>query len=190
MDDLIQDACQPTDNQQALDNDRVWLRWRRSASTTLYRWAGSGGVLLFIAVLLKTGDWNGLGFAMLLFVGTLALEYLDRGYRISYDENAVYMRPHGIGWTLGRRNESRITFSDIVAVTGERSARSISYNNRFTPFEYVQVHSHQGSDEPFAFVGGELYDEDLRELLHLIDAKAPDVLDDDVHSWLTSDRRF
>ncbi|WP_143090213.1 hypothetical protein [Sphingomonas rubra] len=147
-------------------------------------------MLLFIAVLLKTGDWKGLVFAVLLFAGTLAIEWLDRSYRVSYDGEAVYMRPHGITWTLARWRESRIAFADIVAATAEWGARSPRYDNHFTPFEFVQLHGQRENDEPVSLVGGELYGEDLRELLAVIETRAPGTLDDDVRAWLASNRRF
>lgn len=41
-------------------------------------------------------------------------------------------------------------------------------------------------DDEFALVGGELYDNDLRAILHLIDEKAPGTLDEVVAAWLRS----
>ncbi|RYF21506.1 MAG: hypothetical protein EOO77_05880 [Oxalobacteraceae bacterium] len=175
-----------------LGSDQSWLQWRRSASTGLYRWFGTIFLIVSFIPVFMNGEWGFVWMALLLFGGTLLIEFLDRGYRVGYDGQAVYMRPHGLNWKLQRRPVLRIAFDDIASVTGERSARSISYGNRFTPFEFAHVYrqSDQYDHDVFALVGGELYDEDLRAILQLIEQKAPGRLDENVEQWLRSDRRF
>lgn len=172
--------------------DRIWLQWRRSASTGLYRWFGTIFLMLSFIPVIMNREWGFVWMALLLFGCTVLIEYLDRGYRVGYDDQAVYMRPHGLNWKLQRRPVLRIAFHDIAAVTGERSTRSISYGNRFTPFEFAHVYRRSdGEDEEvFALVGGELHDNDLRTILQLIEQKSPGVLDESIQKWLLSSRRF
>lgn len=175
-----------------LGSNQLWFQWRRSASTGLYRWFGVLFVIFSFAPVFKGGEWGFVWMALLLFGGSVLIEYLDRGYRVGYDDQAVYMRPHGLNWKLERRRVLRTAFDDIAAVTGERSARSISYGNRFTPFEFAHVYrqSDEYDGEVFALVGGEIYDEDLRTILQLIEQKAPGTLDINIKRWLDSNRRF
>jgi hypothetical protein len=162
--------------------DRIWLQWRRSASTGLYRWFGTIFLMLSFIPVIMNGEWGFVWMALLLFGGPVLIEYLDRGYRVSYDYQAVYMRPHGLKGKLQRRPVLRIAFHDIAAVRGERSARSISYGNRFTLFEFAHVYRRSDDDdeEVFALVGGEPYDDDLRAILQIIEERLPGVLDESI----------
>lgn len=172
--------------------DRVVLRWRRSFSTALIRWFGTIMSAVSLVVLYKSGNISFfLGSCFIFIACPLLLEYLERGYLISYDDDAVYMRPPGLNWRLRRYADIRIPFEEIALVVGERGARSVSYGNRFTPFEYARVYRRDGNeDEVFALVGGQLVDEDLRDVLQIIGERAPGALDDSVVKWLQGDQRF
>ena len=145
------------------------------------------GLLAFLK-----GGWGFLLGSLVPFGGALLIEYLDRAYRIGYDNDAIYMRPHGVSARLTRRRVVRIPFSDIAAVTAQRNRRANPVMEFFTPFDYARVSRREWEvdDEEFALVGGELFDDDFREILHLIDQRAPGMLDEAITQWLASTRRF
>lgn len=67
----------------------------------------------------------------------LSVQY-DVGYRISWDDDAVYMRPPGFAWWLKRRTESAMRFEDIRTFNAEQDNR-FGGTGRYSPAACIVI---------------------------------------------------
>ena len=178
--------------------ETTWLQWRMSFSTKLYYFS----ILALLAYLIysdiiygqfykkvKLHDFIGFyGSWALLAAVTAFIIHLDRGYRVAFDDEAIYTRPHGMRWNFKRYPFIRIPFDEIALVRGEWQR---SPPVKTMPFQYARVYRRDWDGvELFPLVGGELLDIEFKELLQLIDKKAPGTLSEEVAAYMNSDYRF
>ncbi|WOE73960.1 hypothetical protein [Alterisphingorhabdus coralli] len=153
---------------------------------------------LLLGVDLPKRDYIGIPLVMLL--GCLIIfiaVYPECLYRISYDDDAIYMRPPWFTWELRPKPFVRLPFDHIGLVTGERAPiNQLFYgSNTFTPFQHATVYpsiwpEDWDADQVFLLTGAQLKDQEFRDLLWLINEKAPGTLDENVIAFLESERRF
>lgn len=177
--------------------ETTWLTWRMHFTTwvmfSAVTLAAILAVHMMISVELHPEDYIKVPIiTVLLYAGVFAAMLMERGYRIAYDDAAIYLRPPGFTWRLKRHPFQRMPFDEIALVTGERGSLNISYGNKFTPFQYARIYrQHTFYDaEFFALIGAELRNDEFRDLLWLINEKAPGTLDEDIIAFLESDRKF
>lgn len=186
--------------------ETTWLQWRMSFSTKLYYWTFVGMFifLLFVDIKVIFFDKRVLirgALELYLAWALLALPlwfiiHLDRGYRIAFDDEAIYTRQHGVRWNLQRYPFIRIPFDEIALVRGEWD-RMRPYKGKLIPakyvmpFQFVRVYrADWDGRELFPLVGGELRDDEFKDLLQLVDAKAPGTLSEEVRQYMENDYRF
>lgn len=133
----------------------------------------------------------------LLSFGFFLAVYPECLYRIAYDDEAIYLREPWFTWKLRPKPFVRLPFDHIGLVTGERAPiNQLFYGrNTFTPFQHATVYpsirpDDWKPDQVFLLTGAQLKDQEFRDLLWLINEKAPGTLDEDVIGFLESDRKF
>jgi hypothetical protein len=110
--------------------------------------------------------------------------HLDRGYLISYDDRAIYMRPHGIKWNFTRAPEEVMAFADIEEVVGENEGAAMA-------FKYVRLYRKQWDGaEKFILSPFFINSDDMKALVLLIDQKRPGTVAADVMRVMNNPRRL
>ena len=79
---------------------------------------------------------------LIVSFGFFLAVYPECLYRISYDDDAIYMRPPWFTWKLRPKPFVRLPFDHIGLVTGERAPiNQLFYSsNSFTPFQHASVY--------------------------------------------------
>jgi len=117
---------------------------------------------------------------------TAYLVYADKGYRISYDDEAVYHRPHGLTLKLGYPVEQMLRYEDIDVVFGD-PGRMINFG--IMPFEFVRLYRKDwDGEELFMISPFFLHHAEMKELIECIYKKCPDSFAQDVIDYLNSDQ--
>jgi hypothetical protein len=121
------------------------------------------------------------------------LIFSDRGYRISYDDEAVYMRPDGLDWRLRYGPELEMRYEEISAMCGEwgKGGFREAGAGLFLPFEYIRLYRKSGPDDELFYISPVItIHEEMQELIRFIISKRPDVAAKNVLDYLASDRRM
>ena len=131
---------------------------------------------------------NWLWSIIILSIGGGGLTYLkfhlDRGYLISYDDSAIYMRPHGVRWNFTRAPEEVMAFADIEEVVGENEGAAMA-------FKYVRLYRKQWDGaEKFILSPFFINSDDMKALVLLIDQKRPGTVAADVLRVMNNPRRL
>ena len=153
----------------------------------------------------------GLWFTALLKGGITIIEYFtalgilgcplayllasDRGYRLSYDSEAIYRRPPGINlqFLFLYYPEQKMQFDEIKAMRGEWGGSGFreSGGGIAVPFRHIRLYRRNGDEN-------ELFDldplvtrhEELQELVRHILEKRPDLESKKITDYLNSSRRI
>jgi hypothetical protein len=110
----------------------------------------------------------------------------DRGYYIRYDYNTIYNRMHGYE-TLFIRRHPQITmrFDDIGSMsTGFENEGA--FDRAFMPFDSIYLHHKDGSSPDIFLHGASFKDTALRDFLHFLCERRPDIFTQDVITFLQS----
>lgn len=95
--------------------------------------------------------------------------YMNKGYRISYDDEAVYLRPDGVTWTLGYRAETAMRYDDISEIVPEYGHADMR------PFEFVNFWRKDCDGKERFFVSRMfLKDPEVREFFRFLYTKCPE----------------
>jgi hypothetical protein len=135
------------------------------------------------------GIWGAVAFIVFLFFPACGyLVYADKGYRISYDDDAVYHRPDGLTLKLTYQAEQIMRYEDIDVICGD-PGRLINFG--IMPFEFIRL-CRKGWDgeELFIITPFLLYHEEMKELIWFLYEKRPDAFTQDVIDYLNSDQRL
>ena len=116
------------------------------------------------------------------------LIYSDKGYRISYDDEAVYHRSHGLTLKLGYPPERAMRYADIDVVAGD-PGRIINFG--IMPFEFIRLYrKNWDGEELFMISPFFLHHDEMKALIQLIHDKRPETFAQEVLDYLASDRRL
>ena len=100
---------------------------------------------------------------------------MNKGYRLSYDEDTVYFRPDGLTWKLRYREEWKLPYRDIETIVAERGQSNMQ------PFEYISLWRTNWDGYEEIFVSRIfLKDEEMREFLRFMHSKIPKKIPDEV----------
>ena len=111
---------------------------------------------------------------------------LDRGYKVSYDDRAVYQRPLGVTRRLGFLPEQMIAYQDIGSIQGD-PGRMIQFG--IMPFSYVRVYRRGWDGEELFWLSPFCLDRrELKALLWFIHAKRPDAFSQEVIDYMNNDK--
>ncbi len=108
--------------------------------------------------------------------------YLNKGYRVSYDEEAVYLRPDGTNWRLQYKPERIMRYADI----GELYADSGNMN--LSPFEFIEI-QRKGWDGEERFFLSRIFlrENQLKECLRFMHGKIPHKFPQDVIDYMNAE---
>ena len=188
-------AATPTAT-ETLAMDRMYLRQKMAANVKIIVFVMIFA-FFFSAFVAITKDgfsnqhnlWGGV--LMALLIGGPASAYLiysDKGYRISYDDDAVYHRPHGLTLKLGYPPERAMRYADIDVVAGD-PGRIINFG--IMPFEFIRLYrKNWDGAELFMVSPFFLHHDEMKALIQLIHDKRPETFSQDVLDYLASDRRL
>jgi hypothetical protein len=105
--------------------------------------------------------------------------YVNKGYRVSYDNEAIYLRPDGFRWNLQYRKDRVMRFDDI----GEMLTSVGRLNMR--PFEFIEIRrKNWDGNERFFLSRAFLHDYDLMELMNFVQSKVPQKVPQDVAEFI------
>ncbi len=122
-------------------------------------------------------------FMILFFLIPTALQiYINKGYRVSYDDEALYLRPDGTNWRLQYKADRIMRYADI----GELYADGGNMN--LSPFEFIEI-QRKGWDgqERFFLSRVFLRENQLKELLRFMHGKIPHKFSQDVIDYMNAE---
>jgi hypothetical protein len=159
--------------------NRVYLYTRTPPDLVMRNWIAvvvfSGPVIASFFLTLPKGNtyFEIYSFYILgvLFAAFLMYfqSYMNKGYRVSYDDEAVYLRPDGVTWRLGYRAETAMRYDDISEIVPEYGHADMR------PFEFVNFWRKDWDGKEQFFVSRMyLKDSELREFFRFLYTKCPD----------------
>jgi hypothetical protein len=105
--------------------------------------------------------------------------YINKGYRVSFDDDAIYLRPDGIGWNFQYKPDRIMRYDEI----GELYASG--GNGNMSPFEFIEIQRIGWDGEERFFLSRIfLRENQLKELLHFVYTKIPDKFPQDVIDYM------
>lgn len=118
------------------------------------------------------------GLTFIFFVAAFQI-YIEKGYRVSYDDKAVYLRPDGVTWTLGYRAENSMRYDDIGEIVLEYGKADMR------PFEYVHLWR-KGWDGKERFLISRMFlkDPEVREFFRFLYSKCPENIPESVIEYM------
>lgn len=112
----------------------------------------------------------------------------ELGYRVSWDDERVYMRPDGLRWNLGRFPEISIRYEDIRRVR-EEFGPVPALQRRFMPFDHVRIYGRTHARQRFLFVSPNFMPvEDARAVLAKVQEARPELISPVVDAFIHDDR--
>ena len=108
--------------------------------------------------------------------------YINKGYRVSYDDDAVYLRPDGTNWRLQYKADRIMRYADI----GELYADGGNMN--LSPFEFIEI-QRKGWDGQERFFLSRIFlrENQLKELLRFMHGKIPHKFSQDVIDYMNAE---
>ena len=143
------------------------------------------GISIWAVIL--DGDWYFsliflIGFSAVLAIPTALQIYINKGYRVSYDDEALYLRPDGVGWNLRYKPERVMRYDEI----GELYAST--GNMGLSPFEFIEVQRIGWDGEERFFLSRIfLRENQLKECLRFVYSKIPDKFPQDVIDYMDAE---
>ena len=120
-----------------------------------------------------------LGLASLLG-GLMGLLYANnRGYRIAWDDERIYMREWGFRDLFRRGGFHSIRYEDISSIKG-RTRSGAGAGSKLVPYEYLEVFSKYDNEETIWLYPLSIEEEDFNRLLLYLYERRPDVIPDKV----------
>jgi hypothetical protein len=140
-------------------------------------------VMCFISIgLMFKGTFNlDAVLSMALIAGAGALLALqDLGYRLSYDQTGINMRPAGLAWIFGLARQTTISYEDIEAVVTSFGSHA-ALQRRFMPFDHFRILGRTRGPAEFIPVDPKfLHGYDAFEILRRVREKRPDAVSAEV----------
>jgi hypothetical protein len=134
-----------------------------------------------------TNFWQGL-IGMWSFIGLWTL--LDRAYTVSYDDNHIVMTGHKWIWPPTWRFPNTILYDGIHAVYGAMGPGG-TIQGKFMPFDHIRIEGDITGPYDHIMASPNFLDvEGCRELMRAIYAKRPEVVDEDVVTFMNSDKKW
>jgi hypothetical protein len=108
--------------------------------------------------------------------------YINKGYRVSYDDEALYLRPDGTNWWLQYKPENIMRYADI----GELYADGGNMNLK--PFEFIEL-QRKGWDGQERFFLSRIFlrESQLKELLRFMHGKIPNKFPQDIIDYMNAE---
>lgn len=121
---------------------------------------------------------------LLIVIGVIALAtafqiYINKGYRVSYDEVALYLRPDGINWNLRYKADTVMRYDDIGEIYADAG------NMKLAPFEFIEI-QRKGWDGEERFFLSRIFlrENQLKDLLRFMHGKIPDKFPQDIIDYM------
>ena len=106
--------------------------------------------------------------------------YSRNGYRLSFDNDSIFLRPEGFNFRLKRYSELRLRYSDIESASVETG------NLKIDPFEFIVLTS-KISDLGRSFYLSRVFtsEEDFRALISHVYNKRPDIFGQELVAYIS-----
>lgn len=112
---------------------------------------------------------------LILVGGPLFMYMNNRGYRIAWDNERVYMRDWGFRNVLFQRQPYQaIAYDDIASMEG-RTRRNPGAASRFMPYEYLEIASRNPDAKDIWIYPLSLNERDLADFLVHLQGERPDI---------------
>lgn len=109
--------------------------------------------------------------------------YFNRGYRVSYDDEAIYMRPIGLNWKLQHSQPENIMY--YTDIDHMEAVVTPVIND---PFDYIHLNrANWDGDELFALSRSCLRDNELKTLLRFMYTKIPEKFSQDIIDYMNAE---
>jgi hypothetical protein len=122
------------------------------------------------------------GFAAFIGIPTALQIYINKGYRASYDDEAIYLRPDGVNWRLQYKPENVMRYADIAELYADGG------NMGLQPFEFIEI-QRKGWDGEERFFLSRVYlrENQLKELLRFAYTKIPNKFTQDIIDYMNAE---
>jgi hypothetical protein len=119
--------------------------------------------------------------------------FFRRGYRLSFDDQAVYRRPIGLTWSLHYKPEVAMRYDEIAKMVGAWGDNGFRESGAglFMPFRYIRLYRKNWDGEEF-FELDTIFTihEELQMLVRHILKMRPDLATEIITNYLESSRRI
>lgn len=169
--------------------DAIHLGRKAPIPLKIILWIGIPGIALLVqAALLQTHQYDAAAFFFFVLGGLLLFIYQnERGYRIAYDEERVFMRNWGFRNPLFQRLDwHSIAYRDMRSMEGQYSGGA-PVKSKFMPFEYLEIQSVRQVEEDIWIYPLSLPNRDLLPLLEKLYEKRPDIFPEVVLKFMGRD---
>ena len=123
-----------------------------------------------------------IGLSAFFAIPTALQIYINKGYRVSYDDEALYLRPDGVGWNLRYKPERVMRYDEICELYAS------SGNMGLSPFEFIEVQRIGWDGEERFFLSRIfLRENQLKECLRFVYSKIPDKFPQDVIDYMDAE---
>lgn len=113
---------------------------------------------------------------------------LDWGYQFAFDEHRMYQRPKGWRWFFRRFPWYAIGYDEVARIETIFGADGAA-KRHFFPFEFVLVYGRSGRDgDNIVIYPPAFQDRAIKDFLHLLHGKRPELFPDEVVDYMNSDR--
>ncbi|WP_164119059.1 hypothetical protein [Sphingorhabdus sp. Alg239-R122] len=112
---------------------------------------------------------------------------IDRGYRLSWDDQRIYMRKWGYQSLFKRHAEHSIDYDDIHMMEGQYKGNA-GAKSMFMPFEVLMLYSKTDPDADIWIYPPSLKDREVKDFLLFLYDRRPDIFPDYVVDYMHSDR--
>lgn len=184
------------------DADRYYLDYKIGMHHKFRRLISGATFLFALYVSINKNDhWEMplIGLMGLLFFDFI-LVYLEKGYRLSYDREHIYMRPFGCQWNLRFYPELSIAFDDIE-LTCEQMAPGVgAMQKHFMPFDHIRLYGaldvslwQDISAQPQDYIiisPDNLTEAEGLPLLEEIYHRKPDTFSDALRNYMQGDKKW
>lgn len=128
------------------------------------------------SALLETHQYNFAAVCLLLGGGLLLLLFINnRGYRVAWDGERVYMREWGFCNLLFMRKPFHaISYDEMTAMKG-KTRRNPGAASRYMPFEYLEISAEHSDVSTIWIYPLSLNERDMREFLIYLLERRPDI---------------
>jgi hypothetical protein len=154
----------------------------------------TGFIIIFLLGIAILGVVNPTGrnmlefwkFYLILFIGVAfftALQiYINKGYRVSYDDEALYLRPDGTNWRLQYKAEFVMRYADIGELYTDGG------NMNLSPFEFIAI-QRKGWDGEERFFLSRIFlrENQLKQCLRFIHSKIPSKFPQDIIDYMNAE---
>jgi hypothetical protein len=112
----------------------------------------------------------------------------DKGYRLAWDKDCMYMRDWSYRWFLRRHLWHSMRYDEVVLIEGQFKGNA-AMKAAFMPFEYIIAYNATYDDKQAIWIHPpSFHDSEVKAFLKHLASKRPDLVPQDIIDFSNSDQ--